>query len=676
MQHKKTFTGIVLILITGLVLTYANHFDNAFHFDDFHTIVENPFIRKLSNIPAFFKDGTTFSTLPSNQSYRPVTSVTLAVDYWLGKSNDPFFFHLSTFIWFLVQGLLMFFLFQVIFNLAQPHRWNSFFALFATAIYCFHPAIAETVNYVIARSDLLSTLCVIGSLLIFIKWRNLRKWQIHLVPMIIGVLIKPTALMYAPILFAYILLFEKKLPLARAFDTSENRKKLFSVVKESLPAFIGFIVLYFFTEKMTPSTWEPGGSDRILYIATQPHVIIHYLKTFFLPTGLSADTDWGPVKSLTDPKIWMGLLFIGFMIYIAIRSSASEKYRPVSFGILWFFFALVPTSLVPLAEVMNDHRVFFPYAGLTIAVCWYVATRIISYERPVSASRNIPVVLLASIFLILTLLAFQTYKRNKVWDTEESLWYDVTRKSPKNGRGLMNYGVIKMGQGDYKTAETYFKRALKFTPEYAVLHVNLGVINNALGKPQEAENYFNNALRFNPGYPAGRFFYAKFLISQKRYNDAIIQLNNAIELSPAYMDARHLLMETYNLLGNDEVLKRVATQTLQYDPADPVAQLYINGTLNRMPPTQPNVTKMTAEELLNLSLTYYNAGDYKKCIEMSDLALKLKPDYAEAYNNICAAYNQLKQWDKAIAAGKKAVALKPDFQLAKNNLNWAQSNKK
>ena len=40
-----------------------------------------------------------------------------------------------------------------------------------------------------------------------------------------------------------------------------------------------------------------------------------------------------------------------------------------TFGLLWFVIALAPTSsFIPLAEVMNDHRMYFPYVGLVLAV--------------------------------------------------------------------------------------------------------------------------------------------------------------------------------------------------------------------------------------------------------------------------------------------------------------------
>src|SRR2546423_74955 len=81
----------------------------------------------------------TFSTMPDHQVYRPVTMVTLAVDYWLGRGLKPFWFHLSTFAWLIVQTILMFFLFRRIMDAAQPHPSNQWTAWFAAALYGLHP---------------------------------------------------------------------------------------------------------------------------------------------------------------------------------------------------------------------------------------------------------------------------------------------------------------------------------------------------------------------------------------------------------------------------------------------------------------------------------------------------------------------------------------------------------
>jgi len=36
---------LVALMLLAVAATYANHFHNAFHFDDFHTIVDNPAIQ-------------------------------------------------------------------------------------------------------------------------------------------------------------------------------------------------------------------------------------------------------------------------------------------------------------------------------------------------------------------------------------------------------------------------------------------------------------------------------------------------------------------------------------------------------------------------------------------------------------------------------------------------------
>src|SRR3984893_12722038 len=98
------------LLVLALIAAYANHFHNSFHFDDAHTIENNAAIRDLRNIPQFFRDATTFSSLPSNQSYRPLVSTLLAIDYKLGGGLQPFWFYLSIFALFMALTLLLAFI--------------------------------------------------------------------------------------------------------------------------------------------------------------------------------------------------------------------------------------------------------------------------------------------------------------------------------------------------------------------------------------------------------------------------------------------------------------------------------------------------------------------------------------------------------------------------------------
>src|SRR6266550_115054 len=199
------------LLLVVMIATYANHFHNTFHRDDGHTIITNTSIRELGNIPRFFRDGTTFSSLPSNQSYRPLVSTLLAIDYWFAHGLEPFWFHLSIFTLFIALTLLLALVIHHLLGNAAPSLPNSnlWIALVAAACYALHPANADTINYIIASAEVISTLGVIGSFAVYCALPRLRRYYLYVLPAAIAILAKPTAAIF-PVLFAiYLLLFEQ-----------------------------------------------------------------------------------------------------------------------------------------------------------------------------------------------------------------------------------------------------------------------------------------------------------------------------------------------------------------------------------------------------------------------------------------------------------------------------------
>ncbi len=78
-----------------------------------------------------------------------------------------------------------------------------------------------------------------------------------------------------------------------------------------------------------------------------------------------------------------------------------------------------------------------------------------------------------------------------------------------------------------------------------------------------------------------------------------------------------------------------------------------------------------ANQYVNLSVVYYNIGQYERCIYYCKKSLQLIPDNAIAYNNICSCYNVMGNYTKAKEACEQALKINPNFDLAKNNLNLA-----
>ena len=507
--------GLVLL---ATLAAYANHFHNAFHFDDSHTIQNNAFIRSVANIPAFFTDAATFSSKPANQSYRPVVTTTLAVDYWAGGGLNPLAFHVTSFGLFLAQCALLLVLFRRLMDRARPDRANRWLALLVASWYALHPANAETVNYIIARSDILSTLGVVLALVLFAGGGAARRYHFYLIPAVLGVLGKESGAMFAPLLLVYVALFEPGRPLLRA----------------TVPSFLACVATVGVSLWMAPA-YSPGGTSRWHYLLTQPFVIVHYAISLFLPLRLSADTQWPLVESPLDGRVLIGGAFIAAALWAAWLTSRRRETRPIAFGILWFFVALLPTSsLVPFSEPMNDHRMYFPFVGLILAVVWAAGLAARRWAEPARAP------IAAAAVAVILAMAYGTWQRNIVWRTEESLWLDATIKSPDNGRGLMNYGVIQMSKGNYTVADEYFERALKYTPNYAYLHVNIAILKGAIGQRTEAERHFREALRDEPGNPISYTYYGRWLMSVGRTEEARLYADTAVQLSPADADARTL----------------------------------------------------------------------------------------------------------------------------------------
>jgi tetratricopeptide (TPR) repeat protein len=508
-----------------------------------------------------------------------------------------------------------------------------------------HPAIAETVNYIIQRADLYSTLGVVASLAAWIYWPGMRKYGLYLLPLVAAILSKAPAMVFPAILFMYLWLLDGDRPKA--------------ALRRCIPSVVTVAALAWLSSAMTPRTFSPGASSAYAYRITQPIVIFRYFRTFFIPTGLTADTDRVAFNSIFDNDALFGFVFVTALIALAVWATRRRETRPVAFGLFWFLLAVLPTSVFPLAEVENDHRMFFPFVGLTLSASWAVALWL--YSRP--AQRPAPKWMVAAACAsVLLAFAAGTWQRNKVWRTEESLWYDVTLKSPHNGRGLMNYGLTQMSKGETARALDYFTRALVYNPNYYVLEVNLGVANGALHNDAEAERHFARALQLAPAEAVSHYYYASWLRDKGRLNDAIQQLSTTIANNPSYLDAPHLLMDIYAQEPNADLLRRTASETLARFPGDPEALSWL---------ARAGTLKATPESYLNQSLALYRAGKFEESIQAAREALNLRPDYSDAWNNIAAAYNSESKWDEGIHAAEQAVRLRPDNQLAKNNLLWA-----
>jgi len=414
------------------------------------------------------------------------------------------------------------------------------------------------------------------------------------------------------------------------------------------PAVLAGAALFVFVDRMGAPGQNYGGGDRFHYALTQVWTWVHYLRLFVLPHGLSADTDLTLLTDGSDTRVFAGVLILGGLALAGWRCARSRRAWPVAFGLAWFALTLAPTSsFLPLAEPLNEHRVFLPFIGLILAVVWGARLVWEAAEARFRAARGVPgrVFPVAICLLILAAHALGTYTRNEVWRTDESLWKDVTEKSPGNGRGWMNYGVALMARGDLAGARACFDRALPLRPFYSTLQVNLGVVHAALGDQEAAARYFARALELAPDQPDSHYFYARWLVDRGRGPEALEHLDTAIRLAPAF--------ETAHALQRDLLAARGDSSAAAPPPAGAdSAALFRTG-----------VALGSRERFLESALTYR-------------AALALDPQSADTLNNLGWTLGKLGFFPQAVPILEEAVRLRPDFALARNNLAWVREQEK
>jgi len=577
---NPVFITLSLIVFELIFLAYSNHFSNTLAFDDEHTITNNIAIREI-NIKRFFTDASTLSTLPTSQTYRPYLTLENAIDYKLAGGLNTKVFHIHIFTIFLLVCVLLCWFVKKLLDFIKFSNYNQFWGLLIAAIFGLLCANTQAVNYIIQRAEIDAALFILAGFVAFLHGGIWRSKHLYLLFPFIGFFAKETTFTFAPLLFLYILLFEENTDLLHFYKTEEF-KKCSNAFRKTLPAFVLTLIMFAFYYKMQKFTL--GNTDRFLYLITQPAVMCHYIITYFIPYNLSADTDWTVFSTILNYRAILGIVLIFGLIYVALKASKNKETRLFAFGILWFFIALLPTSsVVAFTEVLNDHRCFTPYMGLTIAFVFGVKYLLEKYFANELKQKTTQTALIIFMLLFLGANAYGVYQRNKVWKDETALWYDVTTKSPKNGRGLMNYGNRLFAKGDYANAKVYYEKALVIYPNYALIYTNLGAVNVKLGDNVAAEEYLKKGLQTNANAQRAWFVYATFLTIQERNDEAEQSLIKAISILPNYYDAQSLLLTVYHKKGDWEKMKNLALKILQSIPNDEKAKKYLDIAVNKKP---------------------------------------------------------------------------------------------
>jgi hypothetical protein len=458
--------------------------------DDLHFIADSPAIMDPARVLAGW---------PSDR--RLVANLTFAVQYQLHGLSLPAFHAVNIVIHLLASGVLYALAALTLIRAGSPNRSACRAALLAAALFAIHPLQTQAVTYLVQRMTSLAALFYLVSLYSYAasRWSEspLRRW-----------------VWLAGAFLAAILAMRTKeiaitLPVAAAlYDVSflpgplRRRVLPLGVMASSVVVLLAGFPATGGVAKIEKATRVQTAMSRTDYLMTEIPVVASYVRLWLVPTGQNVDHDV-PLKHALDAEVVLSavlLLASAAGGAAALRRKRSPEVRLAGFGVLFFFLALsLESSVIPIVDVMVEHRVYLPGAGLATAA----GSTILWWSESLS-QRGKSLLAVAAVAWVVVLAA-ATRARNELWRDPVALWTDAATKSPRKPRVRTQLATLLLERGDREGARRELTASLSVDPHNAKTVGQMGNLYWSDGRREAACRQWERCVELDPGLPPCRY---------------------------------------------------------------------------------------------------------------------------------------------------------------------------
>ena len=215
----------------------------------------------------------------------------------------------------------------------------------------------------------------------------------------------------------------------------------------------------------------------------------------------------------------------------------------------------------------------------------------------------------------------------------------------------------------------------------AAEHMHKGVSFASIGLLNKAFAEYQEAIRLQPDLAEAYFNWGKDLFDNNQIESAIPKLQEAIRLNPNYREAYTYLGVAYYLKGLFESAIDCHQKAIQLNPNSFDNYYYLGRdildefmeSLDRKSNLLINVD--ISEFKSHLDRFEKSLGRLDNAIASFKKAIRLKPDFPDAYYLLGRAFEFQGELDKAIDAYQKALSIKPDWTDVQIRLASALINK-
>ena len=538
-SHEKNgcivFAVAVLVLLVTLIL-YAGVLSADFvMWDDDRDI--------LGNINITSDDiWSVFSDVDSLQRFIPLTLLAWSL-IWHFAGFDPFWFHFGNWMLNGMSTLLLYFVLRNMITICKEKiscfrdirpLMLELAAASGALLWGIHPLRVESVAWASCWGHSQAMFFLIASLFFYLKAQespHCQRYWIYIVlsifAYIFSLLSYPLGITFFPV-FILIDIF-----LLRRFEFSCSGMR-WQIIRPILvekfffaaPAFFFgiFTVIIFFRQSLkwsSPVSLSQFGLVERLMQAI--YVYSYYLWKPFFPDGLApVYTSLFIIEPFSKRFIFLVLLISG----ISILCLVIIKRRPFILG-LWLAYLAM---MLPFIGIFSHPHFTADRYSLLSSLCFSVLTSFLIAR--ISGSFR-PWTITIVVFIVLSLLAWQTEKQVKVWKNSETLFTHIIRVLENDPYRVQIMGRLakyynQSGQTEKSIAT--FMELLSIKPTSLRAHSQLAEIYHASGRYAEEIPHLRTMLEQQPNNPEFHYRFGVVLEKAGKHNDADLHFRLAESL--------------------------------------------------------------------------------------------------------------------------------------------------
>jgi protein O-mannosyl-transferase len=555
---KKPFNNylVVLILIAIGLFLYFNSFQNQMFWDDDDGILKNEYIKNWQYFPKYFSENLIAGAGLLSNYWRPALLTIFSLEWHLWKDWAPGYHFINT-SFHIADAILLFFILLYIFK----KRWLSFFT---ALIFLIHPLQVEAVAYISGLGDSLSVFFMFLGIFFYLKFRISKKRVLQSAPYFLSLLMyilalmsKETAIIMPALVFITDFFFLEQT------EKLSLKNKLKKIGKAIWPFFIlaGFYILLRATLFNFQNTFNLYNEENIFTsnfyfrLFTFFRVLTVYFGLLFWPLNLHMERNVEIATSLFSPSVIFGcFIFLGLL---SIAFKQFKKFPIVSFGILWFFIGLAPTSnlLIPVSSLLYEHWLYLPLIGIFLIFIWL--------GLKIGKKYSLKKIFLVFLLIYLAFFSILTIRQNTIWRDPITFYNYTLKYAPTSYRIINNLGMAYADIGDHKQAEKSYLKAINLDPLISVAYHNLGNTYRETDRIDLAIENFKTAISLDPKFIFSYNALVSIYLEKEYYQKAREILENYLDYADQKTDILFLLaqvaFEEKDYEGTLDYLKQALT---------------------------------------------------------------------------------------------------------------------